>query len=82
MVMNSISSTAAQMAFLQRVRNATVCDKVRSCKIRKSLNVEPILLLIERSQLHWFGHVSRMSKGVRKRGLVKTLLQLDILQNL
>ena len=28
--------------------------------IRKSLNIEPLLLRIERSQLRWFGHVSRM----------------------
>ena len=29
-------------------------------EIRKSLNIEPLLLRIERSQLRWFGHVSRM----------------------
>jgi len=34
----------------------TFPDKVRKCKIRKSLNVEP-LLRIEWSQLGWFGHV-------------------------
>ena len=31
-----------------------------SSEIRKSLNIEPLLLRIERSQLRWFGHVSRM----------------------
>jgi len=35
-------------------------DKVRSCEIRRALNVEP-LLLIERTQLRYFGLVSRMS---------------------
>ena len=35
-------------------------NKVRSSEIRKSLNIEPLLLRIERSQLRWFGHVSRM----------------------
>ena len=34
-------------------------DKVRSCEVRRALNVEP-LLRIERAQLRWFGHVSRM----------------------
>ena len=33
---------------------------VRSSEIRKSLNIEPLLLLTERLQLKWFGHVSRM----------------------
>ena len=33
---------------------------MRGSEIRKSLNIEPLLLRIERSQLGWFGHVSRM----------------------
>ena len=39
--------------------DVTLCDKVRSCEIRRALNVEP-LLRIGRSQLCRFGHVSRM----------------------
>ena len=35
-------------------------DKVRYSEIHNSLNVESLLLRIERSQLRWFGHVSRM----------------------
>jgi len=50
---------AAEMGFLRRVHVVTLRDKVRSSEIHKALNVEP-LLRIERSQLHWFGHVSRM----------------------
>ena len=33
---------------------------MHSSEIRKSLNIEPLLLRIKRSQLRWFGHVSRM----------------------
>ena len=33
---------------------------MRCSEIRKHLNIEPLLLRIERSQLRWFGHVSRM----------------------
>jgi len=33
---------------------------VRNSEIRKSLNIEPLLLRIERSQLRWCGHLSRM----------------------
>ena len=42
------------------------CDtsrKVSNCEIRKALSVEP-LLRMERSQLRWFGHVSRMSQEI------------------
>ena len=41
-------------------KNRRSYNKVRSSEIRKSLNIEPLLLQIERSQLRWFGHVSRM----------------------
>ena len=51
---------ASEMRFLRRVKGVTLLDKVRSSEIRKSLNVDPLLLRIERSQLRWFGHVSRM----------------------
>ena len=51
---------ASEMRFLRRIERLTLFDKVRSSEIRQSLNVEPVLLRIERSQLRWFGHVSRM----------------------
>ena len=48
------------------------CDKVCSCKIRKSLNVEP-LFRIERPQLWWFGSVTRMSqKRIARQVLLAT----------
>jgi len=50
----------AEKEYLRRVKGVTLRDKVRSCDIRKTLNVEQFLR-IERSQLRWFGHVSRMS---------------------
>jgi len=52
---------AAEMGFSRRNHGVTLCDKVRSCEIRKALNVEP-LLRIRGSQLRWFCHVSRMSQ--------------------
>ena len=51
---------ASEMRFLQIIEEVTLFDKVRSSEIRKSLNIEPLLLRIEKSQLRWFGHVSRM----------------------
>ena len=51
---------ASEMRFLRKIEGVTLFNKVRSSDIRKSLNIEPLLLRIERSQLRWFGHVSRM----------------------
>ena len=51
---------ASEMRFLRRIEGVTLFNNVRSSEIRKSLNIEPLLLLIEKSQLRWFGHVSRM----------------------
>ena len=51
---------ASEMRFLRRIEGVTLFNKVRSSEIRKSLNIEPLLLRIERSQLRCFGYVSRM----------------------
>ena len=51
---------ASEMRFLRRIEGVTLFNKVRNSEIRKSLNIEPLLLRIERSQLRWLGHVSRM----------------------
>ena len=51
---------ASEMRFLRRINGVTLFNKVRSSEIRKSLNIEPLLLRIEKSQLGWFGHVRRM----------------------
>ena len=51
---------ASEMRFLQKIEGVTLFNKVRSSEFRRSLNIEPLLLRIKRSQLRWFGHVSRM----------------------
>ena len=51
---------ASEMRFVRRMEGVTLFHKVRSSEIRKSLNIEPLLLRIERSQLRWFDYVSRM----------------------
>ena len=51
---------ASEMSFLRKIEGVALFDKVRSSEIRKSVNIEPLLLRIERPQLRWFGHVSRM----------------------
>ena len=50
------------MMFLRRIEGVTLLNKVRSSEIQKSLNIKPLFLRIERSQLKWFGHVSRMPR--------------------
>ena len=51
---------ASEMRFLQRIEGVSLFNKMRNSEIRKFLNIEPLRLRIERSQLRWFGHVSRM----------------------
>ena len=53
---------AAEMGFLRRISSLTLLDKVKSADIRESLNIESLLLRLERSQLRWYGHVTQMSQ--------------------
>ena len=39
----------------------TLLDKLKSADIRESLNTESLLFQLEKSQLCWYGHVTRMS---------------------
>ena len=50
----------SEMRFLQKIERVALFNKVRSSEMQKSLNIEPLLRRMERSQLRWFGHVSRM----------------------
>ena len=51
---------AAEMGFLRRTSGLTLLDKVKSADIRESLNIESLLFRLEKSQLRWYGHVTRM----------------------
>ena len=51
----------AKMGFLQNVRGLSLLVKVKSTDIGQSLNIEPLLLRIERSQLRWYGDMTRIS---------------------
>jgi len=55
---------AFEMRFLQRIEGVMLFNKVRSSEILKSLNIEPLLLRIERSQLTLLAKV----KGKRPVG--------------
>ena len=52
-----------EMRFLRRIKGVTLFNKVRSSEIRKSINIEPLFLRTERSQLRCFGQVSKMPQG-------------------
>ena len=68
---SAITSASVRNEVLGRIEGITLFNKVRSSEIRKSLNIEPLLLRIERSQLRWFGHVSRMlQKRLAKQALL------------
>ena len=51
---------ACEMTFLRKIKGVTMFDKYRNSAICEYLNIESLLLRIERSQLRWFGNVSRM----------------------
>ena len=51
---------ASEMRFLQKIKGVTMFGKLRNTAIRESLDVDSLLLPIERSPLRWFGHVRRM----------------------
>ena len=62
-----------EMGFLQKVRGLFILEKVKSIDIRQSLIIEPLLLRIERLQLHWYGHVTRMSHEQTAKQLMDAL---------
>ena len=45
----------SEMRFSQSIQGVTLFTKVRSFETQKSLNINPFLLRLERSQLRWFG---------------------------
>ena len=77
---------AAEIGFLRRISGLTLLDKVKSADIRESLNLELLLLRLERSQLHWsssssFGGASlpRQMGGPRPRVYPFTTLATKLL---
>ena len=56
--------TESKQGFLRRISGLTLLDKIKSADICEYLNIEPLLLRPERSQLRWYGHVTvtRMSQ--------------------
>ena len=61
---------AAEMGFLRRVHGVTLRDKVRSCEIRRAVNVELLLLRIKISQLRLFRPC--VQKVTRKTGEIRS----------
>ena len=51
---------ASKMRCLRKIKGVTMFDKHRNTAFREFLDIESLLLWIERSQLRWIGHVSRM----------------------
>ena len=58
---------------MRKVRGLSLLDKVKSTDIRQSFIIEPLLLRIERSQLLWYGHVTRMSHERTAKQLMDAL---------
>ena len=54
---------AAEMKALRLIRGVTKFDRMRNDDIRRDLNVDSILEVIEKGRLRWYGHVKRMDEG-------------------
>ena len=68
---SAIPCASVRNEVFRRIEGVTLFNKGCSSEIRKSLNIELLLLGIERSQLRWFGHVSRMpQKRLSKQALL------------
>ena len=55
--------TAAEMRFLRDIKNKTKLDKIRNTTIREQLKQQDLLGMIEKKQLQWYGHVTRMENN-------------------
>ena len=53
---------AAKIGFLRRNSGLILLEKVKSAGIREFLNIESLLLRLQRLQLRWYGHMTRMSQ--------------------
>ena len=63
------------MKYLRRVVNKTRRDRERNTNIRQELGVTPLENQIERKQLKWFGHVSRMESKRLPRKCLETRME-------
>ena len=64
-----------EMKYLRRVVNKTRRDRERNTNIRQELGVTPLENQIERKQLKWFGHVSRMESKRLPRKCLETRME-------
>lgn len=53
---------AMEMIYLRRVLGVSRKDRIRNEIIRNRLEVIPLIKTIERNQLRWFGHMTRMDE--------------------
>ena len=70
---NKIPSAGGRNGFLAKIRGLSLLDKVKSTNIRQPLNMEPLLLRIERSQLRWYSHVTLISHERTAKQLMDAL---------
>jgi len=54
------------MGFLRKDYVVTIHNRVCGCEFPKALNVQPPLLQLERFQLRWLGHVTRMPQRLAR----------------
>ena len=74
---------ATKMRFLQTIDRVTLFSKVRICEIRKSLNIEPLRLWIEKSHLDGLAMLTEcLRKNFRNKLYLPKLIGKDQLDDL
>lgn len=53
--------TASEMKYLRRSLGKTKRDRIRNRNIREVLEIEALTDLVEKKQLQWYGHLTRMN---------------------
>jgi hypothetical protein len=65
---NQSAIQACEMRFLRKIKGKTRRDRIRNKIICDIVGVQSIEEYVERSQLRWYGHVTRMdNKRIVKR---------------
>jgi hypothetical protein len=78
-----VAVQAVEMRFLRRIAGLSRLDQVRNATVRELLNLEPLFLQIERSQLWWCGISSECRmKGSRNEPSLLSRQVVDLEEGL
>nr|XP_014272741.1 uncharacterized protein LOC106678629 [Halyomorpha halys] len=66
--------TASEMKYFRKVASRTRREHFRNTRIREEIGVKPLIGILEKRQLKWFGHIYRMDEDRVPRKFFKAKL--------